>query len=409
MKMWQKILIAIGLGIVTGLVLGNGAEILKPVGDVFINLLKMLVVPLIFASMVMGISKSDTKRLGRVGLYALGFSAVSAVLTICLGIGAVSYLGLGSDLHLVATGAQNSAAPKIADLLVGIVPKNPIAAFAEGNVIQVIFFAILFGVSLNALGDFGKPVANFFDVLAHLMFRMAGIVMNLAPIGVFALMAWATGSFGLGVLLPVLKFLLCYTVAAILYAIVVYGIVLAGLTKFSPLRFLKGMTEPLTVAFSTCSSSATLPFTIRNAISRLGIRENFANFILPLGTSLNLNGSTLFLGMAAPFIAHAYGIDLSTQQLVIVGVMCIFATFSSATIPSGDLLMLTIVFASVGIPFEGIALLASVDRLRDMVCTTMNVTANTTAAMWLAKLDGALEETKDLDKVATVVVEGAVK
>jgi len=409
MKMWQKILIAIGLGVVTGLALGDSATLLKPVGDVFINLLKMLVVPLIFCSMVMGISKSDTKRLGKVGLYALGFSAVSAILTITLGMGVVTWLGLGKGLHLVASGVQNAQAPSIADLLVGIVPKNPIAAFAEGNVIQVIFFAILFGVSLNRLGEMGKPLVNFFDVIANLMFRMAGIVMDLAPYGVFALMAWATGSFGLGVLLPVLKFLVLYVVLVFVYAAVVYGSVLVTLVKTSPVRFIKALSEALTVGFSTCSSAATLPFTIRAAVGRIGIRENFANFVIPLGTSLNLNGSTLFLGMAAPFIANAYGVDLSSQQLIIAGIMIIFATFSTATIPSGDLLMLTIVFSSVGIPFEGIALLASVDRLRDMFATMMNITANVTSATWLAKVDGSLEETKTFNEVATVVVEGETK
>lgn len=407
--MWQKILIAIGLGVVTGLALGDSATLLKPVGDVFINLLKMLVVPLIFCSMVMGISKSDTKRLGKVGLYALGFSAVSAILTITLGMGVVTWLGLGKGLHLVASGVQNAQAPSIADLLVGIVPKNPIAAFAEGNVIQVIFFAILFGVSLNRLGEMGKPLVNFFDVIANLMFRMAGIVMDLAPYGVFALMAWATGSFGLGVLLPVLKFLVLYVVLVFVYAAVVYGSVLVTLVKTSPVRFIKALSEALTVGFSTCSSAATLPFTIRAAVGRIGIRENFANFVIPLGTSLNLNGSTLFLGMAAPFIANAYGVDLSSQQLIIAGIMIIFATFSTATIPSGDLLMLTIVFSSVGIPFEGIALLASVDRLRDMFATMMNITANVTSATWLAKVDGSLEETKTFNEVATVVVEGETK
>jgi Na+/H+-dicarboxylate symporter len=394
MKMWVKVTIALVAGIVAGFALGDHATALKPVGDVFINLLKMIVIPLVFASMVMGISKSDPHRVGRVGIKALWFFAVNIVLTVAFGMGTTYLLGLGKDLHLVSTGGAPDAPPlKLADLFVNIVPKNPIAAFAEGNVIQVLFFAILFAISLKALGDFGKPIVNFFEVLAHLMFKMAGLIMELAPYGVFALMAWAIGSFGLGLLIPVFKFLVIYTLAAIIYAIVVYSFILRGFAKLSPIKFLRGMTEPITMALSTCSSAATLPFSIRNTVNNLGISENFASFSLPLAMNLNFNGSTLFLGMATPFIAYAYGVPLSAEQLVIVFIMIVFTNFTSAALPSGDILKITVIFAAVGLPIEGIALLASVDRLRDMVTTAMNVTANATVCTYLAKQEGELNET----------------
>jgi len=392
MKMWVKILIAIGLGIGSGLVLGPYAEILKPIGTVFINLLRMVIVPLIFSSMVMGVSSTDPKRLGRVGIRAIGLYALFTVLALTLGIAVSSALGLGKSMHLVATGGNAPASvPSLIDMFVAIVPKNPIEAFANANVLQILFFAILFGISLNALGDVGKPVVSFFEACAHVMFRMTAIIMNVAPIGVFALMAWATGTFGVAVLVPVLKFLLSYVAACTIYAVVVYGIFLVGFAKLSPLPLVKGIAEALATGSSTCSSSATLPLTIQSCVKNIGMNEKFATFVLPLGCSLNLNGSALFQAMAAIFIAQAYGVDLTSQHLMLLGMTIVLATFGTAAIPSGGLIMLSIVFSSVGIPLEGIAILASVDRLRDMASTMLNITGDVVTATYLAQGEGELD------------------
>jgi Na+/H+-dicarboxylate symporter len=393
MKMWVKILIAIGLGIATGLAMGPQAEIFKPIGTIFINLLKMVIVPLIFSSMIMGVSSTDPKRLGRVGIRAIGLYALFTVLALSLGITVSSLLGLGKSMHLVAAASSETKnIPSLVDMFVSIVPKNPIASFAEGNVLQILFFAVLFGISLNALGDFGKPVVHFFEVVAHLMFRMTSMIMNVAPIGVFALMAWATGSFGLEVLVPVFKFLGSYIGACIIFSIVVYGTLLMGIAKLSPLPLVKGIAEALATGASTCSSSATLPLTIQSCVKNLGMNQKFATFVLPLGCSLNLNGSALFQAMSAIFIAEAYGVDLTSQHIMLLGMTIVFATFGTAAIPSGGLIMLSIVFTSVGIPLEGIAILASVDRLRDMVSTMLNITGDVVTATFLAQGEGELDK-----------------
>lgn len=390
--MWVKITIALVGGIIAGIMFGEHTTLVKPVGDVFINMLKMIVIPLVFASIVMGICKSDSSRIGRVGAFALLFFAVNTLLTALAGMGVIYLFGLGKELHLVSQGGVAQApALNFTDMLVNIVPKNPIAAFAEGNVIQVFFFAILFAISLKALGSIGKPVVDFFETLAHLMFKMAEYVMELAPYGVFALMAWAIGSFGVALLIPVLKFLLAYTVLAIVYSAVVYGSVLTGLAKLSPVKFFRGITEQITVGLSTCASAAALPVSIRNLVN-LGVSENFASFSIPLGMNFTFNGSTLFLGMATPFIAYAYGIPLSAEQLVLCVILIFFTNFTAAALPSGDLLKVTVIFAALGLPIEGIALLAGVDRIRDMVTTAMNMTSNSTMTIYLAKRVGELDE-----------------
>jgi len=395
MKLWVQVLLAIVLGAGFGLLLGPNSCYLQPIGTIFINLLRMLIVPLIFSSMVVGICSTDLKRLGRVGVKALALYLGCTVMALILGMALSSLCSFGTDLHfpLPLTQAAHKL-PSFSELFINIVPVNPVKAFAEGNILQILIFAILFGVSLSALGNFGRPLISIFEIVAQSMFRMTGIVMKVAPVGVFALIAWATGSFGLEVLYPVLKFLGSYYVACIIYALIVYCPILMLLAKLSPIPFFKGLVEPLAMGASTCSSSATLPVTINCATKNLGMTQSFANFILPFGCTLNLNGSALFQSMGAIFIAQAYGIDLTVQHYIILAATIVLATFGTASIPSGGLIMLSIVFQSIGIPLEGIAILASVDRLRDMASTALNITGDAVCGVTLAKSEGEL----DLDR-----------
>lgn len=391
MKMWVKITIAIVAGAVSGLIFGPYTQVIQFVGDIFINLLRMLIVPLIFSSMVTGIAQIEPAKLGRLGARALLLYGLSTVAALILGLSIAGYFQLGAEMHLAPSCDYHAKElPKLADLFLAIVPKNPIQALVEANILQIVFFAVLFGICLNLIGEKGKVVLNFFSSVSAAMFRMTELVMYVTPYGVFALIAAATGKFGIEILWPVLKFLGCYYLGAIIYAATVYCGILRFLAKCPIKTFMKGMLEALVTGASTCSSSATLPVTIACATKNLGMSQRFANFILPFGCSLNLNGSALFQAMAALFMAHAYGIDLSMHHFIILIATVILATFGTASMPSGGLIMLSVVFSSVGIPLEGIGILASVDRIRDMASTMVNITGDTVTALYLAKTENEL-------------------
>lgn len=393
MKLWAQIVIAIVLGTACGFLLGPQAELLKPIGTLFLNLLGMLIVPLIFSSMTCGITNiSDPSKLGRVGLVAVALYAITTLIAIVFGIALTHWLQLGSDLHLAQVAPmQVKPLPSIADLISGLVPKNPVHAFAEGNVLQIIVFSTFFGVALNLAGEKAKSVVTFLEGVSSVMFRLTGIVMAFSPVGVFALMAWTTGSFGLDVLLPVVKFLLSYWVACISFVLIIFCPILKFLAKLSPWPFFKSMGSVFATTASTCSSSASLPVTMQTAEKKLGISKNLTNFIMPLGCSLNMNGSALFQAMSAIFLAQAYGIELHTQHIIALVTTVLMATLGTASIPGAGLLMLSMVLASVGIPLEGIAILAGIDRLRDMATTTLNIAGDTVCAVYIAKRENELD------------------
>lgn len=392
MKLWAQIVIAIALGSACGFFLGPQAEMLKPIGTLFLHLLGMLIVPLIFSSMTCGITNiSDPSKLGRVGIVAVILYAITTLLAIVFGITLVQWLQLGSDLHLAQVApAVTKPLPTISDLISSLVPKNPVSAFAEGNVLQIIVFSTFFGVALTLAGEKAKPVVTLLEGISAVMFRMTSMVMAFSPIGVFALMAWTCGSFGLDVLVPVLKFLLSYWFACAAFVLVVFCGILKFLARLSPLPFFKSMGSVIATTASTCSSSASLPVTMQTAEEKLGISKSLTNFILPLGCSLNMNGSALFQAMSAIFLAQAYGIELHAQHIIALVTTVLMATLGTASIPGGGLLMLSMVLASVGIPLEGIAILAGIDRLRDMATTTLNITGDTVCAVYIAKRENEL-------------------
>ena len=393
MKLWAKILIAIVLGVITGFVLGPHTQYLKPIGTIFLNMLKMLIVPLMFSSMISGITHiTDTRKLGRVGFTAIALYLVTTLMAIAFGIFVVDFFGFGKELHLPIPDLFTAQeVPTIGSMLESIIPKNPIQAFAEGNVLQIIVFAVFFGFALILSGDKGKPLISVIDSLASVMLRLTSIVMAFSPIGVFALMAHTAGTFGLDGLLPVMKFLIGYWIAAIVFVVVVVSVLLRYMAKLSPIVFFKNMTSVIATAASTCSTSAALPLTMQVAQERLGISKPLTNFILPLGCTLNMNGSALFQSMSAIFIAQGYGIELHAQHIVALVTTVCMASLGTASVPGGGLLMLTIVFSAIGIPLEAIALLAGIDRLRDMVTTPMNIVADAAYTVFVAKRENELD------------------
>lgn len=393
MKLWLKILIGVVVGLLLGAVIGEKAAYLRPIGDIFLSLVNMLVVPLVFASMTVGITSiHDPKKLSRVGLKALLIYFVTTAIAIGIGL-VLAYLikpGVGANLGTAPTDLNIMGAPKISDMLLSIVPSNPVAALAQGNILQVIVWAIFLGLAINLCGEKGKPLLRVIESLAETMYRLTGIVMEFAPFGVAAIMAWVAGSFGYSTLLSLLKFLMTNYLGCALQIIIVQGGILFFFARLKPLPFFKGMGDAIMLAVSTNSSSATLPVTLHCVQENLGTSRNISNFVVPLGSTINMNGSAIFQAIAAVFVAQAYGIDLGWQSLLVITVTAVLSAVGAAGIPGTGYVMLMVVLRSVGLPLEGVAILFGVDRLREMFSTVVNVLGDAVAAVWIAKSEGEL-------------------
>jgi dicarboxylate/amino acid:cation (Na+ or H+) symporter, DAACS family len=395
MKLWVKILIALGLGIVTGLVFGERAEVLKPLGTMFLSLINMIIVLLVLASMTCGITSiHDPQKLGRVGLKSLVLYLSTTAIAILIGIGFAQIFQPGSTLSMARPGVDLvvSKPPGLGNILLSVIPDNPVRSLAEGNVLQIIVFALFLGISINFAGEKGRPLLEFLESLADVMYRLTSIVMEFSPIGVFAIMASTTGVSGAKVLIPLLKFLMTFYSACLLHVLVVFCGMLWFLAKLNPWPFFRGMGDALMVAFSTSSSSAALPVSMHCVQENLGVSKNISSFVLPLGSTVNMNGAAIFQGMAVMFIAQAYGIELDWQSLLTIVVTATLSAVGAAGIPGSGFIMLSVVFSSVGLPIEGLALLAGIDRIREMGSTVLNVMGDSVVALYIAKVEGELDE-----------------
>jgi len=393
MKLWVKITIGLVAGICTGLLLGDKVSFLKPFGDVFLNAIKMLIVPLVFSSLVVGVtSLKDPKKLGRVGLKAFVAYLFTTVFAISIGLFFGQLLKPGAGMHLLPS--DPSIAPvqqSLVDTFVNIIPSNPLQALASGQILQIIVFALLFGIALVLIGEKAKPVSDFFEAIAESMYKLTEMVMSLAPYGVFALMAWVGGSYGISVLLPLGKIIFAVYLACLVHALCVYSGVLFFVGRLNPVRFFYGIKEALAVSFSTSSSSATLPVSIREVQENLGVSKGVASFVLPLGATVNMDGTAIYQGVTALFVAQAFGIDLSFAQMVTIVLTATLASIGTAGIPGAGLIMLSLILSSVGLPMEGLALVAGIDRILDMMRTSVNVTGDCMVATLVAKSEGELD------------------
>lgn len=395
MKLWKKMLIGLVLGVITGIFLGPNASYLKPFGTVFLGLLNMVVVLLVFSSMTVGVTSiNDAKKLGRVGLKTLLMYLITTAIAIVFALVVAKLINPGRGIGLTggALKIDTETAPNLLALFVDLVPSNPLGALASGNILQVIFFAIFMGLGINFAGEKGKPLARAIESLSEVMFSITRIVMQAAPYGVFAIMAWVAGTFGVGILLPLAKLVFAHYFTCILHLVVVYCGILVFLAKVQIKPFFKGMTDAITLAATTTSSSATLPATLHCVKENLGVSKTIANFAVPLGTTINMNGTAIFQGLATVFIAQAYGIELGWQNLVIIVVTATFAAVGCAGIPGGGLVTLSIVLGSVGLPLEGIAIVAGIDRIRDIVGTVVNVLGDAVVSVYVAKTEGEFDE-----------------
>ncbi len=393
MKLWVKIFIGLILGAMTGLILGEKSIYLKPLGTIFLNLINMIIVLLILSSMAVGVTSiHDPKKLGRVGGKTVAIYLSTTLIAITLGLLLANGFDLGDGLGLQAKEIPPTKPFTLSDVFISIIPNNPIAAMVKGDILQVIVFAVFLGVAINFAGSKGKPLLNFLESLADVMYRLTSIIMEFSPIGVFGLMAWVTGTFGLTLLLPLFKFLGIYYLACIFQFFFVYGSLLQRMGRLQLWPFLKGMRDAIMMAFSTCSSAVALPVAMHCVQENLGVSRNISSFVLPLGISMNMNGGAIYQAMSAIFVAKAYGIPLDLYSYVTLILTTIFSAIGTAGIPGGGFIMLSAVLTSLGLPLEGLLLLAGIDRLRDMMTTVLNILGDAAVTVFIAKQEGELDE-----------------
>lgn len=404
-KLHTQILIGLILGALLGPLLGDVALWIKPIGDAFINLLIMIVVPLVMASLIVGTaSLGNLRKLGRIGMKTVGYYLVATAIAVSFGLvaGTAFNPGAGMDEDVKARMLTDYAGvteqqlervaekPSLSEFLVNIVPRNPFKAMADTNFLQIIFFALLFGVALTILPEERrKPVVDLLQSINDAMIVLVKMVMRIAPVGVFALIAAVAAQFGYGVLLTLLKYVVVTIGTMIAFVVIVYPISLR-LSGMSPMYFFKKYYEVALFAFSTSSSNATLPINIQVSEEDLGVSSDVASFVLPLGATINMNGTAIYQGVSTIFIAQVFGITLGLQDLIIVVLTATLASIGAAGVPGIGMVTLTIVLQQIGIPVEGIALVVGVERILDMTRTAVNVTGDTTCAVWVAKTEGDL-------------------
>jgi Na+/H+-dicarboxylate symporter len=396
LALWKKILIAMVLGGGVGIFMGPQAEILKPIGTLFINLIKMLIVPLVFCSLVVGVtSMQDIGKMGRIGLKSLLLYLSTTAVAITIGLTMATVLTPGAGLEMTVSEAAAPVAkeaPTLVQTILNMVPKNPVDALAAGNILQIIVFALGLGVALTMTGEKGRPAVKVFESLAEGMYKLTELVMKLAPYGIFGLMAWVAGKYGLDILLPLGQVIVAVYIGCILHVLGFYSTTVALVARLNPVRYLKGLINPAAVAFTTTSSSGTLPATIKAAREEMGVSKGISSFVLPLGATINMDGTALYQGVCALFIAQAFGVDLSMGDYATIILTSTLASIGTAGVPGAGLIMLSLVLTTVGLPLEGLAIVAGIDRVLDMARTSVNVCGDLMVSILVGKSEGELDE-----------------
>ncbi len=387
---WQ-----ISIGFIAGILFGRMASpevvgYVQPLGSIFMAMLNMLIVPLVLSSLIVGVaSLGDLKALGRIGVKTVVLYLVTTAIAIAIGLalGNIIQPGTGMDLAL-AKAQQAKAAPSLGQVLANMFPKNAFAAMVNANMLQIIVFALFFGVALTMAGEKGKPALAFFDSMAEVMYKMTAIVMKFAPYGVFALIAVTVSKYGMSVLLPFAKVIAAVYIGCIIHAVVVYSGLVTVFTRKSPLWFFRGIKEASLTAFVTRSSAGTLPVTME-CCHNMGVPEKVSSFVLPLGATINMDGTALYQGVCALFIAQAFGIPLSIGAQLGILLTATLGSIGTAGVPGAGLIMLTLVTTQAGLPIEGVAMIAGIDAILDMIRTSLNITGDAAVATVVARTEGA--------------------
>lgn len=369
--------------------------VLYVVGQGFIRLMQMLVVPLVFCSLICGsMAIGDTKTLGKVGVKTIGFYLVTTALAVCVALGSALIInpGLGLDMDSIQKGTVSSTteATSLVDTLLNIIPKNPVQSMANGDMLPIIVFALFVGIMLAKLGTRGSVVANFFSQFNDVMMEMTMAIMKIAPIGVFCLIARTFATVGFSAFAPMLKYMGNVTLALAIQCLVVYQILLFVFTRLNPFKFIKKFLPVMGFAFSTATSNATIPMSIDTLSKKMGVSKQISSFTIPLGATINMDGTSIMQGVAVIFIAQAYGIPLTMGNLATVVVTATLASIGTAGVPSVGLVTLAMVLNSVGLPTEGIALIMGIDRILDMIRTAVNITGDAVCTTIVCHQEGSL-------------------
>lgn len=416
MSLTSRVILGMVAGILTGfairtLIADNGfvdAYIVNGLfevgGQIFVASLKMLVVPLVFVSLVCGTSSlKDLSTLGRMGGKTLAFyvATTAIAITLALTMGTLVQPGAGADLT-AASSFKSAEAPSLGQVIIDMFPTNPISAMAEGKTLQVIVFAVLFGIAISAAGKPGERIAAFFSDLNEVIMKLVAILMNLEPYGVFFLMAKLFTGLGLSAIFNLAEYFVVLAGTLLLHGLVTYSLMLKGFTGLNPITFLRKMEDAIMFAFSTASSNATIPVTMETAKHRMGVENRVSSFTVPLGATVNMDGTAIMQGVATAFIAQAFNIDLTMGDYLMVIMTATLASIGTAGVPGVGLVMLAMVLNQVGLPLEGIALIMGVDRLLDMIRTAVNITGDSAVTIIVAKSEGALDEARFNDPMAGV-------
>lgn len=384
MNLSIKIFIALVLSVVVGLIAGESSLPfinwwIAPIGTMFINLIKMMIVPVVFFSLVVGMtSLGDTKKLGRIGAKTVVLYLVTTAVAILIGFGIAGIVSPGTGLSLTSDAAVKvKEAPGLMQVLVAMIPANPIDAMAKAQILPVIVFSLFVGIGIvHVGGERAQLLMKFFDAAAEVSYKIIGIVMQFAPIGVFALLLPVVAKNGPAVLLPLMSVIGCVAIGCVIHAVVVYSSLARIWGGHTPLEFFRGMSEAMMIAFTTCSSAAALPVNMKNCQEKLGVSREVSSFVLPLGATINMDGTALYMGVCSLFIANVFGIDLTMGQMLMIILTGTLASIGTAGVPGAGLIMLAMVLQTAGLPLEGLALVAGIDRVLDMFRTCLNITGD---------------------------------
>lgn len=385
-----QILIALVAGIIVGLALQGNPDIannyIRPLGTLFLNMIKLLIVPLVFSSLMVGVANmEDVTKLGRIGGKTFVYYFLTTAIAIVIGLVLGNLLNVGGGFVLPAGEIVYEAkeAPPFITTLINLIPSNPLKSIVEGEMLQIIVFALVLGGGVLMVGEKGKIVFEFFDSIAEAMFVITSWVMKFAPIGVFGLLTPVIAQNGPEVLMPLLRLIVVVYLACIIHIGVIYTLSVKFLGKMSPAKFYKGAFPAWAMAFTTSSSSGTLPLTMKCAEENLGVSKPVASFVLPLGATINMDGTAIYQGVCALFIAQVYGLNLDLGQQMTIVLTATLASVGTAGVPGSGMIMLAMVLQGVGLPVEGIALVAGIDRILDMIRTSLNVLGDLTCAVFI--------------------------
>jgi proton glutamate symport protein len=382
------------------------AVVIRPIGTLFIRLLMFIAIPLVLASLIVGAaSLGDIRKVGRIGGKTLALYLVTTALAITIGLVMANIIKPGFRLSAesseklmtefqpdIRAKIQQKTAISILDTIINIVPPNPINALASGDMLPIVFFAIMVGLTLTLVKkEKAAPVVSFFDGLSDTMIQMVDLVMKIAPFGVFALISATVGEFGFDILQTLIWYAATLILGLILHMALIYGSMVKFLSRISPLKFYRGMRDAMLIAFSSSSSAATLPVNMECCERNLGVPKQIASFVLPLGATINMDGTSMYQGVAAVFISQVYGHDLTIAEQLTVLLTATLASIGTAPVPGVGLIMLIIVLRSINVPEEGIALILGIDRILDMCRTTVNITGDAAVATVVARSEGVLE------------------